>query len=432
MSALANLLDTFRATAHSEREKGSYFERLVKAYLQNEPYYRDLYAGKVWLWEEWRKEAAGRGTGDVGSDAGIDLVAETATGELHAIQAKFYDEEATLNLKTFSTFLTAAGRKDYSHGLIFLTATRSTGHLRDALQGQKTPISLVTLHDLEASQIDWSQYQPGAKPVLKAQKTLRPHQQHALADVKVGLAKAERGKLIMACGTGKTFVALKIAEEMAGKGGRVLFLVPSLALMSQALTEWTQESATPLHSYAVCSDSDVGKKHGSDDFEMLSHELQYPATTEARHLAAEIASRHDGKHMDVVFSTYHSIDVVSRAQKKHGLPDFDLVICDEAHRTTGATFEDQDESHFVKVHDAGFIKSAKRLYMTATPRIYSEHAKASASRDNVVLASMDDPATYGKGSTPISRTLTRRPIEAMRSVHVEAKEVQRRVQAWCS
>src|SRR6185312_11995454 len=284
------------------------------------------------------KEAAKRGLGDVGSDAGIDLVAETAdTNELHAIQAKFYDEEARLTLRDLSTFLTAAGRKAFAHGLIFLTATRSTGHLRDALQGQKTPVSLVTLHDLEASQIDWSKYQPGAKPVLKPQKHLRPHQQHALDNVQAGLAKADRGKLIMACGTGKTFVALKIAETLAGKGGRVLFLVPSLALLSQALTEWTQESTTPLHSYAVCSDSDVGKKHGDDDFEMLAHELQYPATIEG-----------------------------------------------------------DDESHFVKVHDNAFIHAAKRLYMTATPRIYGENAKASAAKDNVALASMDDPALFGK------------------------------------
>ena len=397
MSALQHLLDTFRATAVTEREKGTYFERLVKAYLLNEPYYRDLYAGRVWLWEEWRKEAAKRGLGDVGSDAGIDLVAETAdTNELHAIQAKFYDEDARLTLDSLSTFLTAAGKKHYAHGLIFLTATKSTGHLREALQGQKTPVSLVTLHDLEASLIDWSKYQLGAKPVLKPQKQLRPHQQHALDAVKAGLADADRGKLIMACGTGKTFVALKIAETLAGKGGRVLFLVPSLALLSQALTEWTQESATPLHSYAVCSDSGVGKKHGDDDFEMLAHELQYPATTEARYLAAEIAKRHNTGHMDVVFSTYHSIDVISDAQKKYDLADFDLIICDEAHRTTGATFEGDDESHFVKVHDNAFIHAAKRLYMTATPRIYGENAKASAAKDNVALASMDDPALFGK------------------------------------
>src|SRR6185312_11860911 len=131
------------------------------------------------------------------------------------------------------------------------------------------------------------------------------------------------------------------------------------------------------------------KKHGEDDFVMLSHELQYPATTEAKHLAAEIAKRHDGKHMDVVFSTYHSIDVISRAQKKYDLAEFDLVLCDEAHRTTGATFEGEDESHFVKVHDADFIKGAKRLYMTATPRIYGDDAKSKAKEASAEIASMD-------------------------------------------
>ncbi|MDE2464534.1 MAG: DEAD/DEAH box helicase [Alphaproteobacteria bacterium] len=398
MSALTDLFETFRQTAASEREKGTYFERFVKAYLQNEPYYADLYAKRVWLWKEWRAEAAKRGLGDVGSDAGIDLAAETTTGELHAIQAKFYDQDARLTLTDLSTFLTASGKKQFAHGLIFLTATKSTGHLRDALQGQKTPISLVTLFDLENSQIDWSKYRLDTPVVLKPKKTLLPHQQTALKAVEAGLQEANRGKLIMACGTGKTFIALKIAEDVAGKGGRVLFLMPSLALLSQALTEWTQESAIPLHSFAVCSDTKVGKHRRSedDDFEMLSHELQYPATTEAKSLAAEMAKRFDIGHMSAVFSTYQSIDVISEAQKQYGLPEFDLIVCDEAHRTTGATFEGEDESHFVKVHDANFIKSKKRLYMTATPRIYGEHAKATAEKDNVTLASMDDVALYGK------------------------------------
>ena len=217
MTALQQLLANFRSTAVTEREKGAYFERLCKTYLMNEPYYCDLYGGRVWLWEDWRKEAMRRDKSDVGADAGIDLVAETATGELHAIQSKFYDERALLTLRDLSTFLTAAGRKAFSHGLIFLTATKSTGHLREALKGQKTPVSIVTLHELEASQIDWTKYKPGAKAVLKPQKQLRPHQQHALAAVKEGFSNADRGKLIMACGTGKTFAALKIAEELAAR-----------------------------------------------------------------------------------------------------------------------------------------------------------------------------------------------------------------------
>src|SRR6185312_3480385 len=184
-------------------------------------------------------------------------------------------------------------------------------------------------------------------PVLKDKKRLRPHQQNALTATLAGLQTADRGKLIMACGTGKTFASLKIAEALAGKGKRVLFLVPSLSLLSQTLTEWTQESATPLHSFAVCSDSDVGKKRKKDDdsVQTFTHELRYPATTEAARLATEMAKRHDATHMSVVFATYHSIDVISQAQQQHGLSPFDLIVCDEAHRTTGATFEGDDESY---------------------------------------------------------------------------------------
>ncbi len=275
---------------------------------------------------------------------------------------------------------------------------RGLSSYENLLQNQQPPVSKIDLHDLENSQIDWVQYHPKQAPVLKPKKSLRAHQQNALAAVVNGLQTADRGKLIMACGTGKTFTSLKIAETLAGAGKRVLFLVPSLSLLSQTLTEWTQESATPLHSFAVCSDADVGKKRNKDDdtVQTFAHELRYPATTNAQHLAFEIAKRHDAQHISVVFSTYHSIEVLHHAQHTHGLADFDLIICDEAHRTTGATFGEDDESNFVKVHDADFILSAKRLYMTATPRIYGDHAKASAEKDNVALCSMDDPALYGE------------------------------------
>lgn len=202
----------------------------------------------------------------------------------------------------------------------------------------------------------------------------------------------------MACGTGKTYTSLKIAEQLAGSGKRVLFLVPSLSLLSQTLTEWTQEAHVPLHSFAVCSDSDVGKKRKKDDdiVQTFTHELRYPATTDAGHLAKEMSKRHDSHHMSVVFSTYHSIAVISKAQQEHDLAGFDLIICDEAHRTTGATFDGEDESNFVKVHDAGFIQANKRLYMTATPRIYGDVAKATAEKDNVTLCSMDDETLFGE------------------------------------
>lgn len=393
MSALSALLDTFRSASVTEREKGTYFEQLISAYLRNEATYCDLY-DKVWTYADWAKEQ-----GLSGKDAGIDLVARTqGTGEYHAIQCKLYAEGYKVQKKDIDSFFTASGKTPFSHRVIVTTTNNWSEHAEDALQGQQPPVSKIDLQALEDSQIDWAKYQSNQSVVLKARKQLREHQQTALNAVAAGLKNAERGKLIMACGTGKTFTSLKIAEQQAGKGKRVLFLVPSLSLLSQTLTEWTQESTTPLHSFAVCSDSDVGKKRKAEDdaVQVFTHELRYPATTKADRLAAEMLKRHDAEHMSVVFSTYHSIDVISRAQGDHGLPAFDLVICDEAHRTTGATFGDDDESNFVLVHDAGYIRAAKRLYMTATPRIYGDNAKIKAESGEVTLCSMDDEALYGK------------------------------------
>jgi predicted helicase len=391
--ALLNLLDQYRSAALTEREKGTYFEELILSYLRNEASYRDLYS-KVWTYADWASEQ-----GLDKRDTGIDLVAQTAgTGELHAIQCKLYAADYRLQKADIDSFFTASGKKPFTHRVIVSTTHHWSEHAEDALRDQQPPVSKIDLFDLENSQIDWSAYRPKAAPPLKPRKSLREHQVKAVNEVLQGLASADRGKLIMACGTGKTFTSLKVAEQLAGAGKRVLFLVPSLALLSQSLTEWTQESGTPLHSFAVCSDSDVGKKRKKDDdsVQTFTHELRYPATTSPQRLATEISKRHDGQHMSVVFGTYHSIDVISQAQHLHGLGAFDLIVCDEAHRTTGATFDDEDESSFVKVHDGDFIRAHKRLYMTATPRIYGDHAKASAEKENVALCSMDDAALYGQ------------------------------------
>lgn len=340
MTALRQLLDSYRNAAATEREKGAYFEELTACYLRNEATYRDLYSD-VWPYAQWAdRQGLDR------RDTGIDLVAQAYTGEFHAIQCKLYAEDHRLQKSEIDSFFTASGKKPFSHRVIVSTATHWSEHAEDALRDQQPPVSKIDLHDLENSQIDWAQYQPKAEPTLKPKKQLRDHQTLALNAVQRGLEQADRGKLIMACGTGKTFTSLKIAESLAGQGGRVLFLVPSLSLLSQTLTEWTQESAIPLHSFAVCSDSDVGKKRKQDDdaVQTFTHELRYPATTDPARLALEMGKRHDAQHMSVVFSTYHSIETISQAQRHHGLADFDLIVCDEAHRTTGATFGDDDES----------------------------------------------------------------------------------------
>lgn len=394
MTALNKLLEKYRQTSQTEREKGNYFEELIVTYFKNEPTYNDLYSD-VWLYADWAKEQ-----GIDGRDTGIDLVAKTdATNEYHAIQCKCYAKDYRIQKSDIDSFFTASGKKPFTHRLIVTTTTNWSEHAENAMADQHIPVSKIDLDDLENSQIDWSKYESKQAPVLKEKFAPRPHQKTAIENVVREFKTTDRGKLIMACGTGKTFTSLRLAEQQAGKGKRVLFLVPSLSLLSQTLTEWTQQSEIPLHSFAVCSDSDVGKKKSENEDDVvqtLVHELRYPATTEADKLAREFELRHDDEHMSVVYSTYHSIAVINRAQKQHGLADFDLIICDEAHRTTGATFADEDESAFVRVHDQNFIRADKRLYMTATPRLYGNSAKANAEKDSVTLCSMDDPELYGR------------------------------------
>ena len=394
MTPLTNLLSQLRQQSQTVRDQGTAFENLMVAYFQTEPCYKELYQN-VQPYSTWAAEHLNELDLGGATDAGIDLVATTFTGEHHAIQCKNYAPDHTLQKKDIDSFFTASGKTHFSNRIIVSTTDKWSKNAEDALEGQLIPVSKITLSDLENSVIDWTQYHIGEPPKRKSRKSLRPHQRSALNAVSNGFARGEtRGKLIMACGTGKTFTSLRIAEHLAGKGKRVLFLVPSLSLLSQTLREWTQDADLPLRNFAVCSDSEVGKYKKDDDRTLVRpSDLNYPATTNAKSLYQAANVLHDAEHMTVVYSTYHSIDVIHQAQAQYGLPEFDLIICDEAHRTTGATFDGDDESAFVRVHDAVYIKGAKRLYMTATPRIYGETAKTT---EGVVLYSMDDETHYGK------------------------------------
>ena len=394
MSALRAILDTFRAETKSKRDQGTQFEDLIALYLHNEPRYKDLYSD-VWTYADW---ARGEGREHVGTaaDAGIDLVAKTSDGKYHAIQCKFYSPDHTISKADIDSFFTASGKTWFTHRLIVASTNKWSGPAEDALSSQQSPVTKIDLTALEDSRIDWSRFKPSAPVKLKRKYRLRPHQADALNSMVDKFADSDRGKLIMACGTGKTFAALRIAERLA-QDGRVLYLVPSLALLSQTLSEWTQQAEHEITAFAVCSDSAVGKRRSgnAEHVDLFAYELSYPVTTTPERLASEMAGRHRPGRMSVVFSTYHSIGVLHEAQAKQGLPDFDLIMCDEAHRTTGATFAGEDESHFVRVHDDDYIHGAKRLYMTATPRIYGDTAKGKAEQLDAALCSMDDKELYG-------------------------------------
>ncbi len=274
MTALQDLLTTYRDESKTEREKGTYFELLIKDFLKNDPTYSPNFTD-VWTYAEWANLQ-----GIDSRDTGIDLVAKLNEDEGYcAVQCKFYDENHKMQKSDIDSFFTASGKKGFNRRLIVDT-TRSdwSEHAEAALQGQGIGTQRIGLAELENSPIDWGVYTPNKPVRLNAKKELREHQISALDAVRQGFAEAGRGKLIMACGTGKTFTGLKIAETIAGGGKQILFLVPSLSLMSQTITEWTIESATPLRSFAVCSDNQVGKRKNGDDLADINiHDLAYPA-----------------------------------------------------------------------------------------------------------------------------------------------------------
>ena len=393
---LHDVLEQFRAMSTSERQKGDKFERLMCAFFNTDPTYKDLFSN-VWMLNEWEGR---KNHGNSGNDVGIDLVAEERnTGDLWAIQCKFYDPHHTLQKTDIDSFFTASGKEPFRKRMIVTTTNRWGKHALKACENQQIPTMRLGIEELAESKIDWSQFDINRLDKLKTSppKKLRDHQKEALEAVQKGFETADRGKLIMACGTGKTFTSLKIAETVAPQKGTVLFLVPSISLLSQSLREWTNEREHPFHAFAVCSDTKVGKpSKGKDENEDISiTDLCFPATTNAQSLMRQFnhAQKLDAR-WNVVFSTYQSIEAVSNAQKA-GLPEFDMIICDEAHRTTGATLSGADESHFVKVHDNTFIKAKKRLYMTATPKLFKDEVKAKALENDALLCSMDDE-NYGE------------------------------------
>ncbi|WP_108860241.1 type ISP restriction/modification enzyme [Ruegeria sp. Alg231-54] len=388
---LNDILKEYRASARTEREKGDYFERLVRVFLENDDTQRQYYS-KVETFADW---ATSQGWSN--ADTGIDLVGTLSDGSGYAaIQCKFYAPSQSIQKPDIDSFISAASNDLFTRLVIADTTHKELGrNAQETLDKLSKAWNRISVAELEASRIDWSRFIRTGTVSLAPKKQLRDHQRDALREVVAGLETADRGKLIMACGTGKTFTGLRIAETLAGKGKRVLFMVPSLALMSQTVREWKNDSKEELTAFSACSDTKVGRRADADSLDLNVHDLAFPATTDPEKIARQVLSA-PSDLMTVVFSTYHSIDVLTRAQKNYDLPEFDLVICDEAHRTTGVTLKDEDDSNFVRIHDNAYVAAKKRLYMTATPRIFADTAKRKADDYEAKIASMDDEADFGK------------------------------------
>ena len=388
---------TFRAVlaeldagAQSLAEKGHSFERLTKAFLEWDQAQARRFT-RVWLWRDWPGN-------DGRHDVGIDIVAEERDGgDLVAIQCKFHGPDTRIIREHANSFLGAYGADQFAKGIFVSTSDNWTGNAREALDSFGKPVARWGPEVFENSSIDWANFDLNrpAELTRRPTKTLRDYQDAALRDVRSGFEEHDRGKLIMACGSGKTFTALRIAEAMVGVGGTVLFLTPSISLLSQSLIDWANDADLPLKPFAVCSDTRAGRRSG-DDEDISPYDLTETPSTDPAQLFARFRRANRTDNMTVVFATYQSLDVVAEAQKG-GLPEFDLIIGDEAHRTTGVSLVRKDESNFRRVHDNDFIAGKKRLYMTATPRIFGDRAKRKAKESNLTsaVASMDDERLYG-------------------------------------
>ena len=405
---LNKILESLEEASESKREKGSKFEKLMKNWFLTTKLYADNIKN-IWLWDEfpYRNQFGG-------SDSGIDLVIYNEEDEFVAIQCKFYSPNAEISKSDVDTFISTSaklfevnGKKKKFLGRVFVSTTNKwSKKANDLIQNQEIPLIRLSLNELENSDVDWSKIYLGklGNEAKKESKTIRKHQKEARDSVHEYFKENNRGKLIMACGTGKTFTSLKIAENETNKNGLILFLVPSIALLGQTLREWTNDvdNDTKLYPICICSDSKISSKKSTNDDSVTSVvDLALPATTDIDKIVNQLEKIRNKKGMKVVFSTYQSIDVIARAQerileqnKKFG--EFDLIICDEAHRTTGVTLKNEDESNFVKVHSNEFLKAKKRLYMTATPRLYDDNSKSKAKESEAYLCSMDDKELYGE------------------------------------
>jgi predicted helicase len=382
------LLEEIRESSSSSKEVGDKFERLMLAFFRVEPTYVAQFKN-VWLWSDWpdRKGLP---------DTGIDLVAENVDGSgFTAIQCKNYAPTTILDKKDIDSFFTESGKAPFTHRIIVSTTNLWTVHAENSLKGQDKPVRRIGIDALANSMIDWDSL--SAEKITKLKlvdgKKRRKHQIEAITAVLDGFKEHDRGKLIMACGTGKTYTAQCISEDLVGTGGNVLLLVPSISLLSQTVKEWTADSSIPINVFAVCSDAKAGRRRETED--MSPYDLAIPATTDTKLLIEKFQTVSSKDKMNVILSTYQSIGIIHEAQKL-GFGKFDLIIADEAHRTTGVTLMGEEDSAFTRVHDDSYIEGAKRLYMTATPRVYGDSAKAKADAADALLASMDDYETYGE------------------------------------
>jgi len=363
--------DYFYSLPSDIHKKGKEFEHVTKWWLSKDPIWASQFKN-IWLWNEFPKKST--------RDVGIDLVAEDSNGEYWAIQCKAYDPSSSLKKADIDSFLSTSNRVLYSSRLLITTTKNIGANARETLATQEKPVKLVDWTRLCDSPVDWALFTSNKGATKAKPRDLRDHQKAAINKVVDGFAGSDRGQLIMACGSGKTLTALRIHEALASK--ITIVLVPSLTLLSQTLNDWLQDRKIEFKWLAVCSDDSVANDP-QDNSRLI--DFDFPATTKVPEVVTFLKS----KGNKVIFSTYHSSPRLLAALQKVR-KNVDLLICDEAHRLTGRSGKDFDSLLSRKA------KVSKRLFMTATPRIYSQGIRKMLESNDVEILSMDDVKVFGK------------------------------------
>lgn len=372
-STAGELLDIIRKESRDELEKGESFEKLVKLLISEMP---EFEVREAYRWKEWphRKKLTRLPL----SDSGIDMVAILNDGSLVAIQCKCYDEQHQIHRRDIDSFLAASGQLFNSRW--FVATCKWGKKAEEIIHAVKPSVRRIDFHEYDKICIT-------NRKVRMEKRRPKPLQDKAIKSVVARMSDADRGQLIMACGTGKTYAALCITERLVPDGGRILFLAPSIALVSQARREWLRHKTRPLRGLVVCSDRTSGGR-GENDDDIRVSELECSVTTDPEKIALTIDNMED---TGVVFCTYQSLAKISEAQLEYGSPDFDMIIADEAHRTTGV----EKQTGFHMVHQDDLLRTKKRLYMTATPRIYTAKSKRAMSSKGHLVYDMEDWDTFG-------------------------------------
>ncbi len=370
---VGDILTDIRADSPTHRDKGTNFEEL---FLKAAPLIPELEIKNVWRLADWPGLTQ---HGLSAKDTGIDLVAELTDGNEVAIQCKCYAEEHKVGKADIQSFI--AGAKPEIFPLRWFIAVNEYTDNAVGLIKEHS-IRIVDFREHLALKFDETKKSP-RKPWRL--------QQEAIDDVIEGFDKSahDRGRLIMACGTGKTFTALRIAERLVPDSAKILFVAPSIALVAQARREWLQHTCRPLACTVICSDQTTGRNASED---IGTTEISCEVTTDPEKIAAALKTPLPQGVARAVFCTYQSLKKLRDAQHKHGAPGFHLALIDEAHRTTGYLDEDR-AGLFQLIHKADEISAVKRLYMTATPRIYD--VSKSKKDDHAHIVDMNDIEAYG-------------------------------------